>query len=217
MRWEQFTYRNLERMVRAGDQAGIDDIFERAYYDVHPTKLPAGRLVLNLGPRQIEQFRLRLAEAEGEVTTTAGAIRAIWSADERCGVFWIPGTDQVDVKLMTPAMVALGGATPTGPDSHGVGALGYPLARFVNEGDLTYYEQEAAQGLRYVVMAGQRADEDGVRVVVAVTSTADGQDPVSIARRRVRDALAHSRAEIAEPHRNWWQKFWSSSAVELPN
>jgi len=217
MRWEQFTYRNLERMVRAGDQAGIDDIFERAYYDVHPTKLPAGRLVLNLGPRRIKNFRLRLAEAEGEVATTAGAIRAIWSADERCGVFWIPGTDQVDVKLMTPAMVALGGATPTGPDSHGVGALGYPLARFVTEGNLTYYEQEAAQGLRYVVMAGQRPDESGVRVVVTVTSTADGQDPVSIARRRVRDALAHSRAEIEESHHNWWQMFWSSSAVELPD
>jgi hypothetical protein len=59
-------------MVQARDRAGIDDIFERAYYDVHPSKLPGGRLVLDLGPRQVQSFGLDLKGAEGQVQLVAG-------------------------------------------------------------------------------------------------------------------------------------------------
>ena len=43
MRWELFTYANLIKKVREQDYTYIDDVFDRAYRDPHPSKIPAGR------------------------------------------------------------------------------------------------------------------------------------------------------------------------------
>jgi len=219
MQWEKFKYRNLVAMVEKKDQAGIDDIFERAYYDVHPTKLPGGRMVLDLGNRKVSAFELDLALAEGRVELTSGEeIRAIWSEEEKSGVFEIPGMEAVGVKLLTPGMVArLNGASDGGPDSYGVGKLGYPEAGFGSEPGLEWYEQTAALGLRYVVAAGWQRSGGGQRLVVTVTSTADGKDPVAIAKARIKKTLEISKDRIEKPHRAWWHEFNRQSMVMLPD
>lgn len=219
MQWEKFKYRNLVAMVEKKDQAGIDDIFERAYYDVHPTKLPGGRMVLDLGNRKISAFELDLALAEGRVELTSGEeIRAIWSEEEKAGVFEIPGREAVGVKLLTPGMVArLNGASDGGPDSYGVGKLGYPEANFGSEPGLEWYEQTAALGLRYVVAAGWQRSGGGQRLVVTVTSTADGKDPVAIAKARIKKTLGTRKDRIEKSHRAWWHEFNQQSMVMLPD
>lgn len=218
MQWDKFTYANLVELVAKKDRAAIDDIFDRAYRDVHPSKLPGGRLVLDLGPgRVIQSFGLRLASATGvAVLADGGQVEAIWSGDEKAGIFEIPGSAPVQAKLMTPAMVADVKATSTGPDSRGVRALGYPDATFGSEGGLSWYVQEAALGLRYVVAVGQEATASGTRVVVTVTSTDDGKDPLALAKQRVRKTLAATRARIQASHKAWWEKFWRASSIQLP-
>ncbi|MBX3095896.1 MAG: hypothetical protein KF812_03460 [Fimbriimonadaceae bacterium] len=219
MRWEEFKYRRLIELVRANDRAAIDDIFERAYNDVHPSKLPAGRLVIELGDRtEISSFGLNLKGAQGLVNLAdQSQVKAIWSADEKAGVFHIPGGASISLRLMTPAMVAGAGATDTGPDSGGVAALGYPTASFGSEGDVIWYEQEAADGLRYAVVAGKKQLADEWRVVATVTSNIDGSEPVAIGKERVKATLQKTELEIVSPHRQWWERFWESSALAIPD
>lgn len=220
MQWEKFTYKNLVELVNKKDRASIDDFFERAYNDSHPSKLPAGRMVLELGTRELKSFRLNLADAEGSASFSDGShLTAIWSADLKAGIFHIPGDQPVKVSLMTPAMVAAKGATDTGPDSHGVGKLGYPKAIFGSQENLTWYEQTAADGLRYVVAAGQAEAKPngGTRVVVTVTSTLDGSNPLTIARARIQAALRLTKSQIETPHKKWWSKFWQASKVHVPD
>jgi alpha-L-fucosidase 2 len=219
MQWEKFKYRSLVEMVNKKDRAGIDDIFERAYYDVHPTKLPGGRLVLDLGSRKISSFDLDLNLAESRVQLGAlQSIQVIWSGDEKAGIFEIPGRDPIGVKLLTPGMVAkLNGASDGGPDSYGVGKLGYPEAKFGSEPGLEWYEQTAALGLRYVVAAGWQQVGDGQRLVVTVTSTADGKEPIEIAKARIKKTLGKNKDRISGAHRKWWSEFNGRSNVSLPD
>lgn len=219
MQWEKFTYRNLVDLVEKKDRASIDDIFERAYSDVHPSKLPGGRLVIDLGStEEIKSFRLSLADAMGKVSLASGkTIEALWSGKEQAGVFFVPGDSFPTLKLMTPAMVAAQGAASAGPDSHGVKALGYPDAEFGSADGLTWYVQEAAQGLRYVALAGVKRVKGGSRIAVTLCSTLDGRDPLSIAKKKIKIILNKEESALKAPHQAWWKKFWSASRLEVPD
>ncbi len=211
MKWDQFTYANLERMVKAGDRDGILDVFERAYGAAHPSKLPGGRLVIDWGEgRSLAGFALDLALAEGGVRLQDGAsLRAIWSGGLQAGVLLFSGAEPKAFKLMSSAQVADAEGRGAGPDSRGVRALGYPEARFSDQDGIQIMEQPAALGLTYAVAAGRKAG----RLAVAIGSTVDGPDPKAIAAARVRAALAAPEAGIVGPHRRWWRKYWSASKV----
>ena len=53
-------------------------------------------------------------------------------------------------------------------------------------------------------------------MAVTVTSTADDPDPLKLARQRVTEALGRGYEALRKPHVDWWARFWSRSAVNLP-
>jgi len=219
MRWGLFTYANLIKKVAEKDDKYIDDVFDRAYRDSHPSKIPAGRVEITLDPSQcVERFELNLATAEGRAHLAGGArIEAFFSAAQPVALLRIPGAAPQAVRLLTPAMVASGGVVSSGPDSHGVAKLGYPPAVFGHEPGLQWYVQEAALGLRYVVALGSRRTGDSTLFAAAVTATMDGPDPLVLARRRVQAALDAGWASLQEPHAAWWADFWAASRVTVPD
>jgi alpha-L-fucosidase 2 len=219
MRWELFTYANLIKKVAEKDDKYIDDVFDRAYRDTHPSKIPAGRVEIALDPGQrVERFELNLATAEGRAHLAAGArVEAFFSAVQPVALVRVPGPAPRAARLLTPAIVAIGGVTSAGPDSQGVAKLGYPPAVFGAEPGLQWYVQEAAQGMRYVVALGSRRVGDGTLYAIAVTATMDGPDPLALAKRRVRSALDAGWDALCQPHAAWWADFWSASRVTVPD
>ena len=219
MRWELFTYANLIKKVAEKDDTYIDDVFDRAYRDTHPSKIPAGRVEISLDPSQrLERFELNLATAEGRAHLEGGSrVEAFFSAARPVALLRVPGPAPRAARLLTPAMVASGGVVSSGPDSHGVAKLGYPPAVFGQEPGLQWYVQEAALGLRYVVALGSRRTGDSTLFAAAVTATMDGPDPLALARRRVQAALDAGWASLQEPHAAWWRDFWNVSRISVPD
>jgi alpha-L-fucosidase 2 len=219
MRWELFTYANLIRKVAEQDYKYIDDVFDRAYRDSHPSKIPAGRVEMSLDPGQrLERFELDLASAEGRAHFAGGArAEAFFSAAQPVALLRIPGAAPREARLLTPGMVAAAGATSAGPDSQGVAKLGYPPAVFADEPGLQWYVQEAALGMKYVVMLGSRRAGGSTLYAVAVTATMDDPDPLALAKRRVRAALDAGWNSLREPHAAWWARFWGQSRVSVPD
>jgi len=219
MRWELFTYANLIKKVAEKDDTYIDDVFDRAYRDTHPSKIPAGRVEITLDPSQrLERFELNLATAEGRAHLEGGSrVEAFFSAARPVALLRVPGPAPRAARLLTPAMVASGGVVSSGPDSHGVAKLGYPPAVFGQEPGLQWYVQEAALGLRYVVALGSRRTGDSTLFAAAVTATMDGPDPLALARRRVQAALDAGWASLQEPHAAWWRDFWNVSRISVPD
>ncbi|MCC6133628.1 MAG: glycoside hydrolase N-terminal domain-containing protein, partial [Acidobacteria bacterium] len=211
VRWGDFNYAAMRRFVAEGKNDELNAVFDRPYGDLHPTKIPAGRLECELGPgRAIRSFELDLSTAEGLAHDSAGGrIEVFFSAVSPVALVRIPGAEPVRMRLLAPESVA---------------ALGYPAPRegtqgtegAGTEGTLRWFEQEAAEGLRYVVAMGSRREGDATLVALTVASTRDGPDPARTARDRILPALAAGWNACLEPHAAWWTEFWSRSRVEVP-
>ncbi len=199
-----------ETWIKGGD-------WDAPYDGSTPTKLPAGRLEIQLDPaQQIQSFELNLATAEGSAHFTNGAsLTAFFSAVKPVALLRIPGAEPKSLTLIPSGAKKSGG--DTGPSSGGaVSKLGYPPATRGSEGNAQWYVQTAAEGFKYCACVETKRVGAETLVAVAVTSTTDGVDVLGIARQRCADALKQGYAKALKPHVGWWQDFWSQSDLHIP-
>ena len=198
-----WNYATMQRLVAEGDQATMQQMFDTPYTALpFPTKIPGGRLELTLDPScQAKQFKLDIRRAEAAVALGQHELRAFFSAAEPVTLMHVSGP-MPSLRLMRPA---------------GLSRLGYEPAREGHDDDTLWMVQEAAAGLTYAVVVGTRAGNDATVLAIAITSTADGPDPLEIGRRRVAEALEAGYQGMLGPHLAWWRDFWSISSVAIPN
>ncbi len=201
---EDWTWATLKRLVAEGKHDELRRRFDEPYGIPYPTKVPAGRLEIDLDPSQsIQEFSLDLATAEGRARLKeGGTIAAFVSAREPVALLRIPGPAPKEIRLLAPESVK---------------QLGHPPATHGEADGARWYVQEAGSGLRYAGLAATRRVGNVTLVAVTVASTADGADPVAVARQRVARALARGYAVLFAPHRQWWARFWAQSRVSVPD
>lgn len=200
-----FTYAKMARMVAAQDNEGVAEIVDGAYAADHPTKIPGGRLELDLAPGvEVGRFDLDLAPATARVhLSQAGAIEAFFCATDPVVMLRIPGAVAPGLRLLAPESVQkLGYAEPErGGDAAGV-----------------WFVQPVVGGEAYCICAQSRRDGDTTVIAATVTySVADGADVVAAARGRTAAALDAGFAALHARHLAWWQEFWSKSVVRVPD
>ncbi len=201
-----FTYAKIQQLVAAKDNAGISRVVDGAYDQAHPTKIPAGRLELDLAAGQaVTAFELDLAAATGRARLAggAGAVEAFFSAAEPVALLRLPGAAPRALRLLAPESVR---------------RLGYPAPVRGHSDTAEWFTQATAEGHVSCVYAGTR--RLGAETLVATTVTyspADGADVVAVARARVEAALAAGYADRRVAHDAWWHDFWAKSSVTLPD
>lgn len=202
-----FRYADIVRLVRERKGDSLRIRFDDPYDNIaHPTKLPGGRVVLMLAPEaRARAFTLRLARAEAEVSLGDGTVRGFFGATDTVALFRVP-------RFASAAIVR-----PASLDK-----LGYGVATYGQDSTrartITWMRQEAALGLRYVVMVGTTRAGDETLVAVTVATSHDGADPLTIARARVTRALDAGYERMVAPHRAWWTRFWTTSgALTVPD
>ncbi|MEW6072824.1 MAG: glycoside hydrolase N-terminal domain-containing protein [Planctomycetota bacterium] len=159
---EGWTWAAIRRLVAAGDQAEIRRLFDAPYDEPYPTKLPGGRLEIELAPpRAARTFVLDLATALGSVDLGDGALECFFSAIEPVALVRLPGAPQ-SLRIVRPS---------------GLDALGYPPAAFGRDAETTWMTQEAAGGLAYAVVVRARPAGEATVLAVAITARRDGGDP----------------------------------------
>jgi alpha-L-fucosidase 2 len=194
-------------------------MWEEAYHGPCPTKLPAGRVEIELAPGQkVTEFELNYATAEGVAKLDSGqSVRAFFSAGEPIALMRIPGAAPKNIEVLSPLEVSKrerGGSA--GPDSHSVNALSYPEATTGSNGNARWYVQTAAEGLKYCGCIETKRVGDETLVAVALTTTKDATDLVALARQRCAAALAEGYGAALAPHVAWWKAFWAQSSVSVP-
>ena len=201
-----FTYAKLKQLVAAKDNDGISKIVDGAYFSDHPTKIPAGRLELDLAPGQtVTSFELDLKTATGRAVLAPGhgAVEAFFSAVEPVALLRVPGAAPRGLRLLAPESVK---------------KLGYPdPVRGAND-TAQWFTQTTAEGHVTCVYAGLRRVGDETLLATTVTfSPADGAEVVAVARARVETALAAGFAPRWQAHTEWWRDFWAKSSVTIPD
>ena len=203
VRWDEFNYATMQRLVAAGKNDELNAIFDHPYNAPHPTKIPAGRLeIVCATGLKVEQFQLALASAEGRARFGGPArLDAFFSAAAPVALARITGPEPVELRLRAP---------------ESVGVLGYPAAQPGVAAGARWFLQEAAGGLRYCVCVASRRAGGETLLAATVTSTVDGGDPVAVARERTAAALDAGYTAMLAPHLEWWREFWNRSRVEIP-
>ncbi len=201
-----FTYARLKELVAAKDNEAVIKIADVAYQADHPTKIPAGRLELDLAPGQAVtafELDLRTATSRAQLADHAGAVEAFFSANDPVALLRVPGAGPRALRLLAPESVK---------------KLGYPDPVRGSSDTAQWFTQATAENHVTCVYAGSKRVGDATLVATTVASSpADGEDVVAVARARVEAALADGFELRWEPHVDWWRGFWAKSSVRIPD
>ncbi|MEN9362456.1 MAG: hypothetical protein RL095_3991 [Verrucomicrobiota bacterium] len=202
--------------IKAKDYGAVNQAWDGPYNGKTPTKLPGGRLEIELAEGQsLQNFELDLARAEGSADTGKGKLSAFFSAQQPVALIRLPGKPR-RVELI-PAGSKKQGSGNAGPSSGGaVAALGYPAAAHGSDRHFSWYEQEGALGFRYAVCVGRKEVAGETLLSVAVASTVDGPSPHLHAIVRCSAALEQGYQAAFAEHASWWKDFWAQSSIEFP-
>ena len=132
-----WNYATIRTLKAAGNQAEISRLFDHPYNRIpYPTKLPGGRLVLQLEPSQTAKtFALDFRQAVGRVELGTGRLECFFSATRPVAMVRVDG--QVTHRFIRPA---------------GLDALGYAPATFGESDGMTWMTQRTVEGLKYAVV-----------------------------------------------------------------
>lgn len=200
-----FSYAKLVERVAAKDNEGITKVAKAAGGDDHPTKIPAGRLEIDLAAGQAaSEFALDLDTASASVNVGKDAeVNAFFSATDPVALLRIPGAEPKELRLLAPESVK---------------KLGYPDPELAREGSTQWFVQSAAEGAKYCVMVSTRRAGEVTFVAMTVSySAADGDDVVGEAKQRVGSALDAGFESLWTEHVAWWSNFWGVSSVDVPD
>lgn len=226
---EDYRFATMRRWHEEGRHGDLVRVYEQPYHRPAPTKIPAGRIELDLG-LNFNGTRLDLATAEASMSFQGGGqLRVFVHATEPVGV----------MELTLPEETVAGGAAalrevrprllapPFGGEvreaaAGGIGAgdlaqLGYPPPELGSGDQWRSYIQTGALGFRFAAYVGWRVKEDRWIGVWSIASSRESGDPAGVARDRVERVLSAGTAPVRESHRGWWRQYWAQSTVTLPN
>ncbi len=204
---DRFNWASMQRMVADNNMKEFNAVFDSNYdYNGPPTKLPAGRLEIELANgTRVESFQLNLAVAEGLARFANGeALRVFVNAGditEPVAIARIPGQAPVGFRLKHP-------------DS--LGKLGYPPPVTGRSENCCWFEQECADGLSYAVWAAWKRAHNETQLAITIATSNEGPNPRLIAEKRVERALNVGYDKLQELHAKWWERFWARSSIDIP-
>ncbi len=206
----ELTFANLRRLVREGDGPGVVKRFESFYEQCpYPTKLPGGRLELDLGAGfEAVEFTLDLERAVAAAAAPEGRCECFVHAAKPVGWIRLPeGRRDASVAIVPPAY-----GTPSDNPSE-VGSLGYPPPETGGDASMRWVRiTDGAQSASLIAVLARGR----FRLFTILTGGA-GDDLPGQARKLLADALTRGwEAELAE-HTTWWRNFQAQSEVRLPD
>lgn len=215
-----YNYKTMRAWEREGRHEDLVRLYEAPYNRPGPTKIPAGRIELNITAPGFESASLDLGAAEASFSLGGGVTASVWvHAVEPVGVVTVRGAEGVDAFLRAPLF---GGKEKT-DDTPAISAgelanLGYP-APVEQSGDAWQaYEQQGFGGFHFAVYLGWARQPDGAwRAGWSVATSNDGAAPLDVARERAARVLGEGHAQLEQSHREWWRQYWRKGWIALPD
>lgn len=216
-----YDWRTMQEWEAEGRVEELLKLYDEPYHRPAPTKIPAGRIALEIGRRPVfEEARLDIAAATATTTFEGGAEAEVWvHATEPAGFIQVRGAARVKPDLQAPAF---GGKEPgearPAISMGELAQLGYPPPVRSGGEQWAAYEQEGWGGFRFAVYLGWRQGEDGTWTGAwSVASSLEGVEPLERARVRVETVLDGRLPELRATHEAWWRDYWAASSVRVPD
>jgi alpha-L-fucosidase 2 len=216
----EYTWETMQAWEKEGKFDDLKRVYEDPYNRPGPTKIPAGRIELDVAAPGFESATLDIGTATATVNLGPGVTTEVWvHATEPVGIITVRGAESVTPRLVAPRF---GGKqkTDTAPaiSAGELANLGYPGPVETSGEGWQAYEQEGFAGFRFAVYIAWAQQPDGAwRAAWSVATLRDGDDPLGAARSRVSRALGPVYTDIEKAHHTWWDQYWRKGWVDLPD
>lgn len=237
--WEQteeFTYRKLAALAKAGNTKRIREIFDAPYYHLTPTKLPAGKIFLHF-PH---------SKGSGNVSSvldlgTACASLAVDIGRETCRIHtWIHRIRQIGVIEVNQApdgfaaeLKAPGFGQRKGEKTYiynednrrisqgTLQELQYEPAQYGCEKkcgmEIEWFVQEISEDFSYGVVMGRETKAGQLRILWKILSSEDGADWLEDGKRSLLSFAAAEKEALFREHCDWWSQYYGRSSISIPD
>ncbi|MFE9949044.1 glycoside hydrolase family 95-like protein [Streptomyces sp. NPDC005531] len=163
-------------------------------------------------------MRLRTAELEGTITTTAGTLKLrafVHSSSDLLAVEITPSEGEQGFRWVFHPADAISPRADFKPLPDGY--TGNPPAVVEQHGEVTAAVQPLLAGSQHVTAWRERTRGDSRTLYVTVTHSHPKTTARDRALRTVKTASALPYALLATPHRSWWDRFYRKSFLSLPD
>ena len=201
-----YSFQWITEQVKKGDLAPVQAKFERPFDMPGPSKIPGGALEFSTESwGKVINTRLYLKNALCTVEWENGAtLKTFVQANTPIGWFVFENVpNDFGVKLIPPAYDGGGGLS----------RLGYEQGDVTVDGNTINYHQQGYGDFYYDIAVKWCRRGDRVMGVWSVTSSLSKE----IALHEVKDALKRGVKADYRQHMNFWEGFWASSEIVLPD
>ncbi|MBI2422835.1 MAG: glycoside hydrolase N-terminal domain-containing protein [Candidatus Hydrogenedentes bacterium] len=216
----EYDYATMQQWEAAGRYEELKKLYEEPYHRPGPTKIPAGRIEIDLGAgAAFGASRLGLAEATAATEFSNRAKLSVWiHATEPVGFITAEHCASFLPRLVAPAF---GGKAESAAEASIVmgelSELGYPAPVSTQGEDWQAYTQAGWGGFGFAVYLQWKPAGDGQWIAAwSVVSNRGEDDPLAAAKRNVEHGLADYDM-LRAAHLAWWRAYWEKSWVAVPD
>lgn len=220
-----YTYQNLVSLVGQRRQKEIARIFDKPYGRATPTKLPAGKLIIDLKRSGNVKSSLRLADASAAIEAAGVQLESFVSATRPVGMIRIHSADCA-FHVEAPAYGRPGKLDwlkkrHTKAISQSLKNISYEPSRSAELWDggavIRYFIQKTAAGQCYGIFLYLLKGEEETTAAYTVGIGTQEKQMISDSVKILKAAVEDGYDAVFREHAAWWAGFWSKSDLKLPD
>ncbi len=218
-----FTYQTMVQLVKEGKEEEIRRKFSSIYRGMTPSKLPAGKLILNLPSKGNVESSLSFGKAKADICVEGIHMESFIHAKKQFGIV------KVDLPLTafsfsveSPGYRVGKGSTykikeNVRIDSASLNNLYYPAPVKETGKGYCWFVQPVSDTFSYGVFALAKTKKDETLIAFGVGTSNEGENWQGEIKARLEEALETGYEKLLEEHCGWWEAYWDKSNISIPD
>ena len=218
---DDFSYDNMKNLVANKKQKQIQKKYDDCYSNPTPTKLPAGKVILDLGVKENIISDLDFNTAQAELTIGKISVKSFIHAQNNYGLIEINKTG-INLIIDNPKYGKIKKFSFKFPSKGTVQSLKnlhYPDAEFFNitENNINYqyFIQPTNDGFYGIVTA--KYEHNNQTLIAYTVGVSKDKSFAEHCKATVKSAIEKGYDNAYNKHKKWWAEYWSKSSITLPD
>lgn len=213
-----FTYESLQQFVAKRKKRKITKVFDAPYAKPTPTKLPAGKILIEIGKKNLDIAELDISNAQAQIETQNTKIESFIHAEKSIG--FIRSSEPLNYSIENPKYGEIGKKQKLkckAAITQSLKNLHYEKAEtglFTSDQiEYKYFTQKVNDELTYGIFIAALKNEAAYTVSVAKSK----KEAINNAIALLNDAITKGYEKNFKEHQKWWNRFWNESYINLPD
>ena len=218
---KNFSYDDIKKLVANKKQKQIRKKYDDCYNNPTPTKLPAGKIILDLGVKENVISDLDFNTAQAELTIGEISVKSFIHAQNNYGLIEINKTG-INLTVDNPKYGKIKKFNIKFPSKGTVQSLKnlhYPTAEFFNETEsginYQYFIQQTKDGFYGIVTAKYEYNQQ--TLIAYTVGVSKDKSFAGMCKATVKSAIEKGYDNAYTEHKEWWAEYWSKSSITLPD